>query len=143
MLARALKEHNTKQAELKTLQEKRRKEAVAAADSVARELVDSLNIGVEKAYQNQKKLDSEAKCLQMHASRFIRQAQQWLAMVEGFNQALKELGDVENWARTIESDMRDIAAGLEHAYKGEVSSTTLESDSLSSQTSLKHQKEFL
>jgi hypothetical protein len=39
-------------------------------------------------------------------------------MVEGFNQALKELGDVENWARSIESDMREIAAGLEHAYKG-------------------------
>lgn len=30
---------------------------------------------------------------------------------------LKELGDVENWARTIESDVQQIQRGLELAYK--------------------------
>jgi hypothetical protein len=45
MLSRALKEHNSKQAELKSVQERRRREAVAAADALAKELVDSLNSG--------------------------------------------------------------------------------------------------
>ena len=38
--------------------------------------------------------------------------------MEGFNTALKELGDVENWARTIEADMRIVSDALELSYKG-------------------------
>lgn len=34
-------------------------------------------------------------------------------MVENFNQALKEIGDVENWAERIEADMHSISQGLE------------------------------
>ncbi len=41
-------------------------------------------------------------------------------MIENFNQSLKELGDVENWAKTIETDMVSIASALEYAYKGKV-----------------------
>ena len=72
MLSRALKEHHSKQVEMKSLQganqlcviiscfvcsflrgpllERRRKEAVAAADAVAKELVDSLNSGYVVVY---------------------------------------------------------------------------------------------
>eukprot|EP00118_Oscarella_pearsei_P000563 m.5257 g.5257 ORF g.5257 m.5257 type:complete len:127 (+) comp12627_c0_seq1:59-439(+) len=120
MLSRAVKEHQAKQAEHKSIQERRRKEALSAADTVARNLVDALNEGVETAYHNQKKLDAEAKVLQVHATKFVRQTHQWLAMVQGFNQSLKELGDVENWARTIESDMQEISRNLEYAYTGAV-----------------------
>lgn len=66
---------------------------------------------------NQKRLDTEAKRLQMNVSQFARQTTQWLKLVENFNQALKELGDVENWSRSIETDMRTIASALEYVYK--------------------------
>lgn len=34
----------------------------------------------------------------------------------------QEIGDVENWARSIELDMRTIATALEYVYKGQLQS---------------------
>jgi len=81
-------------------------------------LVKSFTYSVEKAYNNQRALENEAKLLQQHVNQMSKQTQQWTAMLDNFNQALKELGDVENWARTIETDITTIASALEYAYKG-------------------------
>ncbi|XP_051865620.1 biogenesis of lysosome-related organelles complex 1 subunit 1 [Pristis pectinata] len=124
MLSRLLKDHQAKQNERKELQEKRRKEAVAAATRLTEALVDHLNVGVAQAYVNQRKLDNEVKTLQIQAAQFAKQTQQWLGMVDNFNQALKEIGDVENWARSIEMDMRTIATALEYVYKGQLQPAT-------------------
>ncbi|XP_063808735.1 biogenesis of lysosome-related organelles complex 1 subunit 1 [Pseudophryne corroboree] len=120
MLSRLLKEHQAKQSERKELQEKRRKEAIAAATTLTEALVDHLNVGVAQAYVNQRKLDHEVKTLQTQAAQFAKQTTQWISLVENFNQALKEIGDVENWARSIEKDMRIIATALEYVYKGQL-----------------------
>jgi len=117
MLSGLVKEHQAKQQLRKEEQEKRRKEAVVAASTLTHALVDHLNVRVAQAYLNQKKLDAEAKQLHIHATQFAKQTIQWLHLVENFNQALKELGDVENWAQSIESDMKTISSALEHAYK--------------------------
>ncbi|XP_015412954.1 PREDICTED: biogenesis of lysosome-related organelles complex 1 subunit 1 isoform X2 [Myotis davidii] len=77
---------------------------------------------VAQAYMNQRKLDHEVKTLQVQAAQFAKQTGQWIGMVENFNQALKEIGDVENWARSIEMDMRTIATALEYVYKGQLQS---------------------
>ncbi|KAH0505523.1 Biogenesis of lysosome-related organelles complex 1 subunit 1 [Microtus ochrogaster] len=136
MLSRLLKEHQAKQNERKELQEKRRREAITAATCLTEALVDHLNVGYElrpsarflnppcvaQAYMNQRKLDHEVKTLQVQAAQFAKQTGQWIGMVENFNQALKEIGDVENWARSIELDMRTIATALEYVYKGQLQS---------------------
>ncbi|GCB76657.1 hypothetical protein scyTo_0021021, partial [Scyliorhinus torazame] len=44
---------------------------------------------VAQAYVNQRKLDNEVKTLQIQAAQFAKQTQQWLGMVDNFNQALK------------------------------------------------------
>jgi len=117
MLSNIVREHQNKQAVRKEKQEQKRKEAVQAANDLTQALVDHLNVGVAQAYLNQKKLDAEAKQLQTNATNFAKQTQSWLHLVESFSGALKEIGDVENWARSIEGDMRTIATALEYSYK--------------------------
>nr|XP_054510123.1 biogenesis of lysosome-related organelles complex 1 subunit 1 [Agelaius phoeniceus] len=89
MLSRLLKEHQARQSERRELQERRRRDAIAAATRLTEALVDHLNVGVAQAYVNQRKLDQEVKTLQVQAAQFARQTGQWIAMVESFNQALK------------------------------------------------------
>ncbi|KAH1009607.1 biogenesis of lysosome-related organelles complex 1 subunit 1 [Dendroctonus ponderosae] len=118
MLSSMVKEHHAKQSVKKEIQESKRKEACAAASDMTQALVDHLNVGVAQAYLNQKKLDAEAKQLHTSALAFSKQTQQWLTLVESFSSALKELGDVENWAKAIEGDVRTITTALEIVYKG-------------------------
>jgi len=116
-LSSLVKEHQAKQAVRKESQDVKRKEAVNAANELTNALVEHLNVGVAQAYLNQKKLDAEAKQLHQSAIVFSKQTSQWLSLIDNFNSALKELGDVENWTRTIENDMRNITTTLEYAYK--------------------------
>lgn len=118
MLSRMVKEHQEKQALFRGQQDKRRKAALSSVQKCSNAMVDSLNSSVEKAYENQRKLDNEAKALQSHSSRYIKQTTQWLNLVEGFHKNLKGLGDLEQWAKTIESDMQVIVSNLEYAYRG-------------------------
>ncbi|KAK3759832.1 hypothetical protein RRG08_028834 [Elysia crispata] len=117
MLSSLLKQHQIKQNARKEVQEKRKREAIVAATALSHVLVDHLNAGVAQAYVNQKKLDTETRILQANAAQFSKQTMLWLKLVEDFNTALKEIGDVENWAKIIETDMRTISSALEYAYR--------------------------
>ncbi|XKL65745.1 hypothetical protein PGB90_009165 [Kerria lacca] len=116
MLSRLLKEHHVKQAARKEKQENKRKEAIAAANDITQALVEHLNLGVAQAYLNQKKIEEEVKQLHYNMSQFSKQTQQWVTLIEGFNGALKQIGDLENWSRIMENDMKFISEVLEHTY---------------------------
>ncbi|XP_059166884.1 biogenesis of lysosome-related organelles complex 1 subunit 1-like [Physella acuta] len=116
MLSNLVKQHQSRQQARKDIQDKRKRDAITAATALSHVLVDHLNAGVAQAYVNQKKLDTETRILQANAAQFSKQTMQWLKLVEDFNTALKEIGDVENWAKSIETDMRTISSALEYAY---------------------------
>ena len=118
MLARTVKEHQERQAVFRDQQDKRKKEALGAVHKCTSAMVNSLNSGVDCAYENQRKLDKEAKALQAHSARYVKQTAQWLNLIEGFHKSLKSLGDLEQWAKTIESDMHTVVQTLEYAYQG-------------------------
>ncbi|XP_041366094.1 biogenesis of lysosome-related organelles complex 1 subunit 1-like [Gigantopelta aegis] len=117
MLSNLLKQHQVRQQARKEVQEKRKHDAIAASTALSHLLVDHLNAGVAQAYVNEKKLNTETKILQENAAQFTRQTMQWLKLVEDLNTSLKEIGDVENWAKSIETDMRTISSALEYAYR--------------------------
>uniref|UniRef100_A0A8C5W9H2 Biogenesis of lysosome-related organelles complex 1 subunit 1 n=1 Tax=Microcebus murinus TaxID=30608 RepID=A0A8C5W9H2_MICMU len=113
MLSRLLKEHQAKQNERKELQEKRRREAIAAATCLTEALVDHLNVGVAQAYMNQRKLDHEVKTLQVQAAQFAKQTGQWIGMVENFNQALKVVWEPGKTGSTVSpTKAKEEAAGI-------------------------------
>jgi len=80
-------------------------------------MMDSVNLGVAKVFANQRRIEVQAVKLQSQTDRFAKQTAQWLQLIENFNQTLKEIGDVENWARAIENDMKEIATGLEYVHR--------------------------
>ena len=118
MLSRYVKEHSDRQSGLKEEQEKKKRAAVSSVQKCTVSMVNCLNDGVEQAYENQRKLDKEAKALQSHSAKYVKQTTQWLSLIEGFHKNLKTLGDLEQWACTIETDMQGICDTLEYAYQG-------------------------
>jgi biogenesis of lysosome-related organelles complex 1 subunit 1 len=51
--------------------------------------MQDLNSGVATVFDNQKKIELEAKKLQSQVAKFSKQTSQWLQLVEEFNTALK------------------------------------------------------
>ena len=92
-----------------------------------------VNDSVAEVLAAQKVVDEEAKRLQAYTAKFAKQVgsigfalarsrsqstnnglqtTQWVTMLNTFNQALKELGDFQNWALAVECDMQVIATTL-------------------------------
>ncbi|CAG8739413.1 biogenesis of lysosome-related organelles complex-1 subunit 1 [Gigaspora rosea] len=119
MLSRLVREHNQKQQVIKRNNEQLRKEATQAVGELTDCLADTLNERVSSIFKTQREIEAEARRLSAHSAKFSKQTKQWLNMLDGVNSALKELGDVQNWAEVIERDMREIAMTLEFVHKGE------------------------
>ncbi|KAF9148409.1 NHP2-like protein 1 [Linnemannia schmuckeri] len=105
-LGRLVKEHQTKNAALKRESEHLRKEAVQSVGQFSDAVADTLSGRVSQIFLNQKDLEQEARNLSLQTARYSKQTAQWLAMVDQFGSALKELGDVQNWVQVIQKDMQ-------------------------------------
>ena len=116
-LSDVVKEHKARRAQLVADNEQRKKEAVDSVQGTVDATMDSLNQGVATVWHNQQQLELEARTLQEQAKRFAKQSGQWLATHQAFHSSLKALGDVENWARSLESDMAFVNSSLEEVER--------------------------
>ena len=100
-------------------------------------MMDSVNSGVANVFSNQKKLEAETRALQSSTAKFAKQTAQWLQMIDNFNTALKvsrfieegalknhqlfsakqEVGDIENWGKSIEKDMKELAFTIDYLQR--------------------------
>jgi len=77
------------------------------------QIAGSLNAEVSKAYESQKAIEAEMQELQGQAQKFQKTVEGWAAATSAFDDALKELGDFENYVNVLEWDMKKVADSLE------------------------------
>lgn len=103
--------------QLKELNDKQRRDALQAVGAVTEGLANAVNDGVARIFVAQRKIDAESRQLQANAGKFAKQTAAWIKLVDQFNTALKEVGDIQTWAKTIEADLQVVCATLESVQR--------------------------
>mmetsp|Transcript_1338 Transcript_1338/g.2789 ORF Transcript_1338/g.2789 Transcript_1338/m.2789 type:complete len:135 (-) Transcript_1338:305-709(-) len=76
-------------------------------DAAARDLLRESNESVQKAYEEETRLEGDLKALNSAMNRFEASAVRYLQHVDRFVDEVKELGDLDNWVACIEKDVRE------------------------------------
>ncbi|CAL8103188.1 unnamed protein product [Calicophoron daubneyi] len=104
MLGAILKEHQASRDCRKALVSRKKHAMSKAMDELVVTLFQKIDDNVEKAYNNQRRLNAEIKKLHEKTQVYKRQLEGWLKLADELSKTLKELGDVENWASRMERD---------------------------------------
>ncbi|XP_077239177.1 GCN5L1 family protein [Tasmannia lanceolata] len=94
-----------------------KKDALSTALHVSELLVDTVNGGVEESFINEKRIEYEIRTLASTVMRYSKQTKQWLSASHALNSALKEIGDFENWMKTMDYDCKSINTALRNIYQ--------------------------
>ncbi|XP_004490700.1 biogenesis of lysosome-related organelles complex 1 subunit 1 [Cicer arietinum] len=97
--------------------EKAKKDAIRKAERVSDLLVEAVNGGVQDSFLIQKRIELEIRALAVTITRFTKQTDQWLNATHSLNTALKEIGDFENWMKTMEYDFKNINAAIQNIHQ--------------------------
>ncbi|CAI9288173.1 unnamed protein product [Lactuca saligna] len=116
-LLRLVNDHQSSAIRLREHTEKSKKEAIKSASRVSDLLVEAVNGGVEECFVNEKRIEVEIRALKTTIKRFAKQTDQWLASTHAINNAIKEIGDFENWMKTMELDCKSIAAAISNIHQ--------------------------
>ncbi|KAB1225698.1 Biogenesis of lysosome-related organelles complex 1 subunit 1 [Morella rubra] len=110
-------DHHHASLRLRDLTENAKKDAIRNAGRVSDLLVDVVNGGVQEAFINEKRIELEIRALAATISRFMKQTDQWLTATHAINTAIKEIGDFENWMKTMEFDCKSINAAIHNIHQ--------------------------
>mmetsp|Transcript_14040 Transcript_14040/g.29468 ORF Transcript_14040/g.29468 Transcript_14040/m.29468 type:complete len:118 (-) Transcript_14040:96-449(-) len=108
-----LQEHQKRVAEERAKVDASRAVANQHANKLSDALVDAVNAGVAEAFQTQKVIEQEARSLQVQAHKFNKQTTQWMGAITTFNNSLKELGDFEQYVKTLEWEIQTVSDAIE------------------------------
>eukprot|EP01016_Furgasonia_blochmanni_P022152 TRINITY_DN2420_c0_g1_i8.p2 TRINITY_DN2420_c0_g1~~TRINITY_DN2420_c0_g1_i8.p2 ORF type:complete len:116 (+),score=28.01 TRINITY_DN2420_c0_g1_i8:329-676(+) len=71
-------------------------------------MLHHMNDKVFVLHNNQQIIDKETKQLRAECIKFYKEANNWVALYNDLNESLKQLGDVVNWGKTIEDDLKTL-----------------------------------
>ncbi|MCL7031576.1 hypothetical protein MKW94_015745 [Papaver nudicaule] len=116
-LIQLIQDHNLTTIKTREQTDKAKKNALKSAIRVSDMLVDTVNGGVQETFVNQKRIEHEIRALTATTIKFTKQTDQWLTASHAINSALKEIGDFENWMKTMDYDCKIINAAIRNIYK--------------------------
>ncbi|KAJ2005455.1 hypothetical protein GGI04_001963 [Coemansia thaxteri] len=108
-----LRDHQGSQAEQRRATEQLRRDAARDVGVLCDAATTQLAAQLARVHDNQREIESLARDCAHLVQTHTRSAAKWTRLADQFTTALKELGDVTNWAHVIERDMLDVAATLE------------------------------
>jgi hypothetical protein len=111
-LIQLINDHHHQSLSLREQTEKAKKEAIRSAVRVSDLFVNAVNGGVQESFVNEKRIELEIRALASTVMRFAKLTDQWLAASHSINTAIKEIGDFENWMKTMEFDCKSISAAI-------------------------------
>ncbi|GMG98170.1 hypothetical protein Nepgr_000010 [Nepenthes gracilis] len=111
-LLQLLHEHQLTSFKLRDQSDRAKKEAMLAAMRVSELLMEGVNGGVQESFINEKRIELEIRALAATIMRYKKHTDQWLAASHTINTVIKEIGDFENWMKTMEYDCKSINAAI-------------------------------
>ena len=102
-----LKQHRSKMAALKEDSEHTYRMAMGDASTASAHLIRDVNMDLKDIHTNEQQIETQIKELAAQTEQFRRKMNSWGQMFIKFNQAVKELGDVENWSKCINEDVNE------------------------------------
>jgi hypothetical protein len=94
-----------------------KKEAKQAAEAACESMLHEANEQAELAYSKQVQIDRRARELLREAELFAQQSERWARIYKEFNDVVKEVGDVKDWARAIEEDLSAAMEALKEFHR--------------------------
>lgn len=81
----------------------------ALSDAVFAEL----NTGSEQILANQKEIDKKCRAVKEEWSRFNKELEKWIGLVNQLDTAVKEIGDVRSWSQNIQTELQAVVDQLD------------------------------
>ncbi|CAG9320177.1 unnamed protein product [Blepharisma stoltei] len=118
MFTEITKEYDQRRAELKYRSSQARQELNKLSGSLSTHILNSLNSQVEALHENQKQIEVQTKQFRQESTKLATQTKKWITMYDQLNDALKQVGDIVNWAEIIENDMNQVASAVSKLVEG-------------------------
>jgi len=112
MFAAALREHKARDVQHKQHITECRAALLSAVECTSDAAMADVNTRLVDALNNQKKIEHDTRQIQLQSAQLTKQMDRWVAMYGGLNTSVKELGDLSNWAATMQADMDSVANTL-------------------------------
>ena len=112
MYTELVQEYDLRRKELRAKITQAKTNMQALAKPLTTDMISSLDSEVLCLHQNQRKIEKETKDLRENAKKLASSAQKWVELYDSLNDAMKQLGDVVNWAQLLEKDMQTVGTAV-------------------------------